>query len=123
MNNEIHNRKYLKKYLKELRNNSTKAESMLWKALQKSRLESRKFRRQHSIKNYLVDFYCPQEKLIVELDGELHNNMINANYDESRTLKLKEMGFKVLRFENKLVFEQLDMVLEAIKGEFEIKEN
>jgi very-short-patch-repair endonuclease len=119
MNNEKHNRKYLKTYRRELRNNSTKAERMLWKALQKNQLEGRKFRRQQSIENYIVDFYCPTEKLIIELDGEIHNNPVNQNYDDERTIKLKELGFKVLRFENNLVFEQTDMVLQAIKDAFE----
>ena len=118
MNNEKHNRKYLKTYRSELRNNSTKAERMLWKALQKSQLEGRKFRRQQSIENYIVDFYCPVEKLIIELDGEVHNNAVNQNYDDERTIKLKELGFKVLRFENNLVFEQTDIVLQAIKDAF-----
>ncbi len=119
MNNEKHNRKYLKTYRQDLRNNSTKAERMLWKALQKSQLEDRKFRRQQSIENFIVDFYCPSEKLIIELDGEVHYNIVNQTYDDERTIKLKELGFKVLRFENKLVFEQTEMVLEAIKDAFE----
>ena len=118
MNNEKHNRKYLKTYRRELRNDSTKAERMLWKALQKSQLEGRKFRRQQSIENYIVDFYCPSEKLIIELDGEIHNNPVNQNYDDERTIKLKDLGFKVLRFENNLVFEQTDMVLQAIIDAF-----
>ena len=121
MNNEKHNRKYLKTYRRGLRNNSTKAERMLWKALQKSQLEGRKFRRQQSIENYIVDFYCPSEKLIIELDGEIHNNPVNQNYDDERTIKLKELGFKVLRFENNLVFEQIDIdiVIQAIIDAFE----
>lgn len=114
----INNYKYLKNYRKEIRNNPTKAESMLWKALQKRQLDGRKFRRQHSLGNYIVDFYCPEEKLIVELDGEVHNNFINAAYDDKRTLDLKAFGTKILRFENNLVFEQMDMVLDAIRTEF-----
>lgn len=93
---------------------------MLWKALQKSQLENRKFRRQHSLGNYIVDFYCPQEKLVVELDGQVHDNFVNQEYDFRRTKWLQDLGLKVLRFENKMVFEQLDIVLEAIKAEFEI---
>ncbi len=62
---------------------------MLWKALQGRRLEGRKFRRQQSIDNFIVDFYCPQEKLIVELDGEVHNNAVSDNYDDKRTKKLE----------------------------------
>lgn len=116
---KINNRKYLKTYRKELRNNSTKAESQLWKALQKKQLEGRKFRRQHSLGNYIVDFYCPKERLIVELDGQVHHNFVNEEYDTKRTNYLESLGFKVLRFENHLVFEQLDMVLEAVKIEFD----
>lgn len=74
---KLHNRKHLKDFRKELRNNSTKAESRLWKVLRKRQLEGRKFRRQHSIGNYIVDFYCPEEKLIVELDGAIHCNSFN----------------------------------------------
>ena len=118
MPNKINNKKYLAKFRKELRNNPTKAESMLWKALRKKQLEGRKFRRQHSLGNYIVDFFCPQEKLIIELDGHVHNNFVNEEYDFKRTQQLQEFGFRVLRFENHLVFEQLDMVLDAIKMEF-----
>ena len=118
MPEKLNNHKYLKEFRKELRKNPTKAESQLWKALQKSQLEGRKFRRQHSIGNYIVDFYSSKEKLIVELDGQVHDNFVNEEYDNKRTNYLEELGLKVLRFENYLVFEQLDMVLEAIKTEF-----
>nr|WP_321228622.1 endonuclease domain-containing protein [uncultured Psychroserpens sp.] len=115
MNNELHNRTYLKEFRKELRNNPTKAESQLWKMLRKSQLENTKFRRQQSIDNYIVDFYCPSKKLIIELDGEVHNNFINSEYDFKRTNDLNKLGYRVIRFKNKAVFENLDMVLEAIK--------
>ena len=118
MPEKINNKKHLENYRKELRNNPTKAESMLWKALQKKLLEGRKFRRQHSIGNYIVDFYCPTEKLIVELDGSVHENFINEEYDFNRTKYLNSLGLQVIRFENHLVFEQMDMVLDAIKMEF-----
>lgn len=118
MSNPINNRKHLKEFRKELRNNATRSESMLWKALQRKQLENRKFRRQHSLGNYIVDFYCPSEKLIVELDGQVHNNFINERYDFQRSKYLERLGLKVLRFENDLIFKQLDMVLEAIKAEF-----
>ena len=118
MNNKINNLNYLKQYRKQLRNNPTKAETMLWKALKKSQLEGRKFRRQHSVFNYILDFYCPQEKLAIELDGNVHDNMVNEAYDFKRDKELEELGIKVLRFKNHLIFEQLDMVLEAIKSNF-----
>ena len=118
MSDKINNRKYLKQYRRELRNNPTKYESMLWKALRGRQLEGKKFRRQHSLGNYIVDFYCPEEKLVVELDGAGHHNFINEAYDEKRTEYLQELELTVLRFENKLVFQQLNMVLEAIKAQF-----
>ena len=118
MNNEIHNRIYLKEFRKELRNNPTKAETKLWQGLKKSQLEGRKFRRQHSIENFIVDFYCPSEKLIVEVDGEVHNNFINNEYDFKRTEQLNKLGYKVIRFTNEDIFKSLGLVLEAIKQEF-----
>ncbi len=118
MTNKINNRKHLKVYRKELRNNPTKSESMLWKALQKKQLKGRRFRRQHSLGYYIVDFYCPKENLVVELDGQIHQNFINEEYDYKRTQYFENLGLTVLHFENHLVFEQLDMVLDAIKVEF-----
>ena len=118
MKSNIHNRKYLVERRKELRNNSTSAEAALWKSLQRNQLEGRKFRRQHSIDNYIVDFYCPSEKLIIELDGAVHLDFVNSNYDYEREQKLKSLGFKVLRFENKVVFENLESLLNKIKLSF-----
>ena len=80
-NKSIHNKKYLEPFRKELRNNLTPAEAFLWKQLQKRQLKGRKFRRQHSIENFIVDFYCPQEQLIIELDGEIHKNAVAEEND------------------------------------------
>jgi len=118
MTENIHNKKHLKDYRKELRNNSTSAEATLWKSLQKKQLEGRKFRRQHSIKNYIVDFYCSKEKLIIELDGAIHLDFARQNYDDERASLLESLGFKILRFENRLVFEDLESVLSSIKNSF-----
>ena len=118
MNNEVHNRKYLKEYRQSLRNNATISERYLWKALRKSQLEGRKFRRQHSIENYIVDFYCPCEKLIVEIDGTVHENSVNNDYDFKRAERLNELELKVIRFTNIEVKNNIELVLEAIKQEF-----
>jgi very-short-patch-repair endonuclease len=118
MNKNIHNRKYLEKFRKELRNNATISEKRLWKVLQKSQLDGRKFRRQHSIGNYIVDFYCPSERLIVELDGAVHENTVNEDYDFMRTQYLESLNNKVIRFKNEEVKDFLDLVLEKIKSEF-----
>ncbi|MFD2564032.1 endonuclease domain-containing protein [Aquimarina rubra] len=110
-NNQLHNRKYLEPFRKDLRNNGTSAEAFLWKHLSKSQLKGRKFRRQHSIGNYIVDFYCPKEKLIIELDGQIHNKPKAQEKDQKRTDYLESLGFRVIRFENKMVFDNLESVL------------
>ncbi len=118
MKNNIHNHKYLEERRKELRKNLTSAEAALWKVIQKSQLKGRKFRRQHSIKNFIVDFYCASEKLIIELDGAYHLDFVQQNYDAERTKTLEALGLKVIRFENKLVFENMGSVLEEIISYF-----
>ncbi len=86
--------------------------------LQRKQLKCRKFIRQHSIKNYIVDFYCASEKLIIELDRAYHLSFAQSNRDNERTKKLEDLGFKVIRFENKFVFEDLQGVLEEISKHF-----
>lgn len=116
--NSIHNRKHLEYRRKELRKNLTPAEATLWKYLQRNQLQGRKFRRQHSIENFIVDFYCPKEQLIIELDGSYHLDFAQQNYDLERTTRLESLGFKRVRFENKLIFENLSFVLEEIASHF-----
>jgi len=117
-NTPKHNHKYLKNYRKENRNNSTPAEAKLWSLLSHRKLDGRKFRRQHSINNYIVDFYCPEEKLIIELDGQVHFNPISEEKDYLRDNNLEYMGFKIVRFENHFVFDDTQGVLNAIRNKF-----
>ena len=98
-------------FRKQLRNELKPAEAVMWKALQKKQLEGRKFRRQHSIGNYIVDFYCPAEKLVVELDGAGHFTPEGSEQDETRDTYLNSLDINVLRFENRDVFDNLDAVL------------
>ena len=114
----INNKKILKVYRKRLRNNSTPAEIKLWTYLKNKQLSGRKFRRQHSIDNFILDFYCPGEKLAIELDGGYHNLKKQAAADRERDLILNFYGIKVLRFKNELVFKSPDGVLETIRREF-----
>lgn len=118
MKKQIHNLKEMEIYRKNLRNNGTPAEAFLWNYLKGSKLEGRKFRRQHSIQRYIVDFYCPSEKLIVELDGQVHFNSNAEEYDRKREKDLEELGFTIIRFENKMVFDFLPSVLKDIKDHF-----
>ena len=113
--NLIHNNRKLSGYRSKLRHNLTPAEALLWKNLQKSKLDGKKFRRQHSIGPYIVDFYCPECRVIVELDGAGHFGLLGAERDEARTRFLSRFGTRVLRFENKEVFGNLEGVLETIR--------
>ncbi len=117
--NTMHNYKHLEQNRKSLRNNSTSAEASLWKHLSKRQLGGRKFRRQHSIGKYIVDFFCPSERLIIELDGEIHNNPSAQKKDKIRDAYFKNLNYHVIRFENKMVFDNLPSVLREISEHFE----
>jgi len=112
------NRKNLKDKRKKLRNNLTQAEAFLWGYLKSNQLEGRKFRRQSSVKNYIVDFYCPEEKLVIELDGDFHFDESVMKEDEMRSKILEKEGLKVIRFENQEVLLNLENVLQEIKNHF-----
>lgn len=100
---------------KELRNNSTYAEVFFWQQVKGRQLEGRKFRRQSSIGSYIVDFYCPEEKLVVELDGEVHFDEEAIKYDKKRIEFLESVGLKVIRFENNEVLKNTEYVFSKIK--------
>ncbi|MFC4525435.1 endonuclease domain-containing protein [Dyella halodurans] len=95
-----------------LRAGQTDAEQVLWYRLRNRHLQGWKFRRQNEIDQYIVDFVCPDAALIVELDGGQHGEQVA--YDEARTRKLQNMGYRVLRFWNNDVLKNLDSVLEVI---------
>ena len=118
MSEKIHNVKNLKENRKKLRNNLTPAEAKLWSLLKNGQLENRKFRRQHSVGPYVLDFYCPSEKLCIELDGIVHFTEEGYEYDTARTEYLKTLNIRVMRFENKDVFENAEGVLEEIRRNF-----
>jgi very-short-patch-repair endonuclease len=111
-------RERLKVFRKELRRNLTPAEEKLWSYLRNKQLDGRRFRRQHSKRKYILDFYCHSEKLVIELDGESHNNPRARDYDHRRDIFLHHLGIKVLRFENKIVFQNPTWLLEQIRAEF-----
>jgi very-short-patch-repair endonuclease len=117
-NNKIFNKKELKPRRKELRNNSTYAEVFFWQQVKDRQLEGRKFRRQTIIGPFVVDFYCPEEKLVVELDGDVHFDEEAIKYDKKRTVFLESVGLKVIRFENQDVLRNAEYVLSKIKEYF-----
>ncbi|MEP6803559.1 MAG: DUF559 domain-containing protein, partial [Flavobacterium sp.] len=99
---------------KEMRNNPTETEKILWLHLKSKGLEA-KFRQQHLVDDFIVDFVCLSKKLIIEVDGEIHDSQQEA--DAKRTEILNEKGFKVIRFNNKEVLNNIDSVLTIIKHE------
>ena len=112
--NKLFNRKEAKKKRKYLRNNMTKAEIFLWSKLKRKQLSGYKFRRQYSINNYVVDFFCPEIKLAIELDGAVHGYESNIRKDKKRQNEIEALGIKVLRFSNCDIFENMDEVLNNI---------
>ncbi len=96
----------------ELRNNMTEAEKMLWERLRKKQLGVR-FKAQHPIERFIVDFYCHQSKLVVELDGEIHK--FQKEYDLGREAELVKYEIKVIRFTNDEVIQNIDKVIDKIK--------
>ncbi|HET6913368.1 MAG TPA: endonuclease domain-containing protein [Rhodanobacteraceae bacterium] len=98
------------KLQRRLRNAPTDAEHALWQRLRLRQLSGYKFRRQHPFGNYILDFVCLERMLIVEVDGGQHTNEMDA----ARTAFLRCAGFRVLRFWNNQIFQEMDGVLDAI---------
>ena len=111
----IYNKNYQIDRRKELRNNQTGAEKILWEKLRRRQVEGFKFRRQYGIGEYIVDFYCSELKLVIEIDGEYHENKGVKEYDLERDKYLTSLGFKVIRFTNDEVVDECEKVVEKIK--------
>ncbi|MEX2162535.1 MAG: DUF559 domain-containing protein [Anaerolineales bacterium] len=99
---------------RRMRREPTRAENLLWGKLRKKQLSGYRFRRQHIIQTFIVDFYCPQARLVVEVDGSIHE--LQKEYDKERTRALKELGYQELRLLNNEVERDLDGVLKQIHG-------
>jgi very-short-patch-repair endonuclease len=100
---------------RELRVSATSAEKKLWSRLRSRQIAGAKFRRQHPVGEYIVDFFCDEARLAVELDGGGHADEAQKAYDSARTRNLALLGIRVLRFWNNDVAEQPDAVLETIR--------
>ncbi|MDP1743693.1 MAG: endonuclease domain-containing protein [Candidatus Amesbacteria bacterium] len=109
----IYNVPNLKLKRQYLRNNATNAEKTLWQELKNSKI-GYKFRRQFSVTGYILDFYCPEKRLAVELDGEIHKS--KTKYDRYRDQYLEAMVIKTIRFTNNQVENDLQNVIKVISG-------
>ena len=106
--------KNLKQVSRDLRNNMTEAEKLLWSKLRGKQILGLQFYRQKPILNYIVDFYCPAANLVIECDGSQHFTEDGLEADRIRDKALAQLGLKVLRFANGQVMGQIDDVVEKI---------
>lgn len=100
-----------------LRTNSTIQERRMWNLLKNHQFHGLKFKRQQPIGNYIVDFICKEAKIIIEIDGGQHNEDSNIENDKIRTDYLKSKGYKVLRFWNNEIYDNIEGVLKKIESE------
>jgi very-short-patch-repair endonuclease len=101
-------------FARSLRKRATAPERILWRRLRNRNFAGYKFRRQHPLNPYTLDFYCPAAKLAIELDGGGHNYRVGRSRDQTRAAFLSDHGILVLRFWNHQVHRELDSVLQAI---------
>ena len=105
---------------RELRRNPTEVEEIAWQFLRRPQSRGVKFRRQHALGPYVVDFYCPQRRLVVELDGGVHGQQAQVRRDARRDAHLRKMGYRVLRFSNGIIERApeafADKVIEAVRS-------
>lgn len=116
----FHDRPSQRERRRELRSNATPAEKTLWSYLRKSELGGRKFRRQHGAGAFILDFYCPAERLAIELDGQSHISSDAQEYDKERDAYLEASRIRVLRFRNDEVFSDIQSVLKRIQDAFSV---
>jgi very-short-patch-repair endonuclease len=109
--------KIVKPLARELRNNQTDAEVLLWSRIRRKQILGVQFNRQKPIDRYIVDFYSTSTKLVIELDGIQHYEIDAIEYDFERTKTLESFGLKVMRFDNSLIFSELDNVISIIYDE------
>jgi very-short-patch-repair endonuclease len=106
--------KKLKGTARAFRKNMTDAENLLWMKVRKKQLHGLQFYRQKNLGNYIVDFYCPSAKLIIEIDGGQHYLETGITNDKIRDNYLNELGFRVLRFSNNEILTNIDGVMEHL---------
>lgn len=113
----IFNRKFQKPVRQYLRNNATRAERILWPRLKGKGLVGHKFRRQQGVGPFIVDFYCPECKLAIELDGPVHDTIEAKEYDRRRQEYIEQYGIRFLRFTNDEVYQSVEEVLKKIANQ------
>ncbi len=105
---------------KKLRKEMTPSEKILWKLLRSRSFDGFKFRRQHPIARYISDFYCHEKKLVIELDGRIHNTQESIEYDKKRTEIINENKIEILRIKNEDVLDNIEKIKRTIKEKLEL---
>ena len=113
----MHRDAYYQTLARELRTNMTHPERILWSQLRANHMDGHKFRRQHAIGTYIVDFVCLKSRLVIEIDGDSHDPEPRQARDADRTAYLEKLGFRVLRFWNHQMVEELDESMGVILNE------
>jgi len=111
----VYNKKNVMRKRRLLRKNQTVAEKQLWGILRGRKINGYKFRRQFSIGEYICDFYCPELKLVIEIDGGQHFTKDGKEYDKLRTQEMSGMGIKVIRYGNEMILDNIDWVRKDIQ--------
>lgn len=117
------NPKHSKNLRNHLRNNMTKTEIMLWSKLKSKQILGYKVRRQYGIGSYIVDFYCPQLKLAIEVDGDSHYTREGKVHDKKRDTFIHDKGIKILRITTAEIYENVDGVVDYLAQEFEKRQD
>ncbi len=124
------NKTFLKERRRYLRKNQTEGENILWQYLRKRKTLGCKFRRQYSVDNYVIDFYCPELKFAIELDGEIHNIPEQREYDKKRQTDIEVYKIKFLRITNEeflnnpnKTFEKIEEMINLLRNELNLTLN
>ena len=114
---EYFNKSKYKQRRKELRNNPTKAEELLWSVLKGKKLDGYKIRRQYGVCKYVIDFYCVEKKLAIEVDGEIHDKEESREYDKIRKEFINNFGIRIFRIRNEIIKKNIEEAANMILTE------
>ena len=112
---KIYNRIDQKEKRRILRNNMPNAEKLIWEKLRRRQIKNKRFLRQYSVGKYVIDFFCPEIKLAIEVDGDTHITDEEIEYDKYRQIEVENLGIKFLRFKNDEIFENIANVIKKIE--------
>ena len=111
-----------KELRRKLRKNMTEAEKILWNRIRRRQLSNKRFLRQYSVNKYIIDFYCPEIRLAIEVDGELHNKLEEKEYDKFRQEEIETFDIGFLRFSNSDILRNIEYVISVIEAAIKTKE-